>query len=146
MPSLAARACATPSCRNPARKARCTECERKQQEARGTTTQRGYDADHQSLRIIAFQRDCWRCQDCGWRPQLIVDCESYGIDEPPLDVILAWLRDEYNRGNRHLQADHIVPIEVRPELRTSLDNYATLCNLCHNEKSRRSGCDMHGLR
>jgi 5-methylcytosine-specific restriction protein A len=146
VPSLAARACATPGCRNPARKARCTDCERKQQEARGTTTQRGYDADHNRLRIMAFQRDDWRCADCGWRPQLIVECETYGIDEPPLDVILGWLTTAYHRGERHLQGDHIQPIERRPDLRLDLDNYATLCSACHQEKTRRGGGVMHWLR
>ena len=136
-----------PGCRNPvATGSRCTACERTHQQQRGTTDSRGYDATHQRLRIIAFQRDCWRCQACGWRPQLIVDCESYGIDEPPLDVILQYLTDAYHRGERHLQGDHIQPIERRPDLRLDLDNYASLCSTCHQEKTRRGGSGVHWLR
>jgi hypothetical protein len=123
-----------PGCRNVCNGARCQACELKHRG--GTTNERGYDADHRRLRILAFQRDEWRCIDCGWRPQIIVECEEYGIDEPPLAVILDELRRAFNRGDRHLQGDHIIPFEDRPAMRLDLDNYATRCNLCHNAKTR----------
>lgn len=127
-----------PGCRNSAISAsRCSACEHAHQVARGTTKQRGYDDGHRRLRILAFQRDGWRCVDCGWRPQIIVECEECGLDEPPLSVILDALRMAYNRGDRHFQGDHIVPIDTRPGLRLDLDNYATRCNLCHNVKTAR---------
>jgi HNH endonuclease len=130
MPSLAKRSCSTPGCRHAAANgARCIHCERKQ---KGTAAARGYDADHRRLRILAFQRDNWRCVDCGWRPQIIVDCERVGIDDPPLEEILNDLRRAYHRGERHLHGDHILPIEERPEQRLNLDNYATRCNVCHD--------------
>ena len=133
MPSLAKRACSTPGCRNDCTGARCDGCERDRRG--GTTAERGYDEGHRRLRVLAFQRDGWRCTECGWRPQLIIDCEQYGIDEPPLDVILDSLRLAYNRGDRHLQGDHILPIEQRPDLRLRLENYSTLCNVCHRIKT-----------
>lgn len=137
MPSLAKRACSTVGCRNSASKgSQCGACERT---SRGTTTRRGYDYDHQRLRVLAFQRDGWRCVDCGWRPQIVVECEEYGLDEPPLPAILDELRRAFSRGDRHLQGDHIVPFENRPGMRLNLGNYATRCNLCHNAKSRREG-------
>jgi 5-methylcytosine-specific restriction endonuclease McrA len=35
-----------------------------------------------------------------------------------------------------LEVDHIEPRERRPELALSLDNLATLCRVCHIEKTR----------
>jgi hypothetical protein len=136
MPWLASRSCSTPGCRNACKGGRCNECARS---VRGSTTERGYDSDHRRLRVLAFQRDGWKCLDCGWRPQIIVECEEYGIDEPPLEVILDALRQAYSRGGRHLHGDHITPIERRPDLRLDLGNYATRCDACHNVKTRREG-------
>jgi 5-methylcytosine-specific restriction protein A len=140
MPSLPNRTCASPGCGKLCTKgARCTACEQAKHKARdlprGTASERGYDADHNRLRVLAFQRDLWTCKDCGWRPQIIVDCEQYGLDEPPLGVILAFLTEAYKRGERHFHGDHIEPIERRPELRLDLANYATRCDGCHNRKT-----------
>ena len=41
---------------------------------RGSSCDRGYDAYHRRLRILCFQRDDWRCVDCGWEPDIVADC------------------------------------------------------------------------
>jgi hypothetical protein len=150
MPSLPGRVCSTPGCG----KLRtigslCEGCERTRQTLidsyrRGSTTERGYDTDHRRMRILAFQRDSWRCVDCGWQPQIIVDSEQYELGDPPLEEVLGFLRQAFNRGDRHLHGDHVIPIENRPDLRLDLDNYATRCNLCHSAKTMRElkGCTM----
>jgi 5-methylcytosine-specific restriction endonuclease McrA len=142
MPSLPGRSCSTPGCGNRAvAGSRCTACARDRQTVhdtrRGSKIDRGYDADHRRLRVLAFQRDNWTCVDCGWRPQVVSECDAYGLDEPPTDVILDALRQAYNRGERHLHGEHIIPIEGRPDLRLDLDNMATRCNLCHSAKTMR---------
>jgi 5-methylcytosine-specific restriction endonuclease McrA len=142
MPSLPKRPCSTPGCRNAAtRGSRCDACARDRQTVhdnrRGSKIERGYDDAHRRLRVLAFQRDNWRCADCGWQPKIVIDCEQYELGEPPLDEVLAFLRQAFNRGERHLHGEHIIPIEGRPDLRLDLDNYATRCNLCHSAKTMR---------
>jgi hypothetical protein len=142
MPSLPGRSCATPRCRNPAVKgSRCAACERAKQShidrRRDGSTDRGYDEVHRRLRVLCFVRDNWKCVDCGWQPDIIVDCEEHQFDEPPVDAILEALRVAFNRGERHLHADHDQPVEQRPDLRTDLDNYKTRCNRCHSAKTMR---------
>ena len=51
--------------------------------------------------------------------------------------VLAQLRARFHRGERHLHADHQIPIEERPDLRLDLDNLRTRCNLCHAAKTMR---------
>jgi 5-methylcytosine-specific restriction enzyme A len=106
-------------------------------QARGTSTERGYDADHRRLRILCFERDCWRCWDCGWEPDVVADCRRFDLGNPPTDLVLAELRDRHNRGERHLHADHQIPIEERPDLRLDLDNLRTRCDRCHSAKTNR---------
>jgi 5-methylcytosine-specific restriction endonuclease McrA len=50
-------------------------------------------------------------------------------------MVLEVLRQRFNAGERHLDADHIIPIEEKPELRLVLDNYQTLCDRCHIAKT-----------
>lgn len=144
MPSLPKRSCSSPGCRNSAsRGSKCDACRQVSNSTRDGqrrgTAERGYDEAHRRMRILAFQRDEWRCLDCGWRPQILVECEEYGLDEPPQSVILDFLRIAYNRGERHLAGDHAIPIEQHPELRLDLGNYRTLCNACHQLKCVREG-------
>ncbi|MGI8746321.1 MAG: HNH endonuclease [Bryobacteraceae bacterium] len=104
---------------------------------RGTPLERGYDAHHRRLRVLCFQRDGWRCVDCGWEPDLSADFRRFDLGDPPTDRVLAELRDRHNRGERHLHADHQVPIAERPDLRLDLDNLKTRCDACHRAKTNR---------
>lgn len=145
MPSLAKHACSMQGCRNAASAGspRCDACTKQhatikakaRDAAIGNSTQRGYGSEHRLLRVMAFERDQWRCLDCGWQPGIVADAVTYGIETPPTDVILDSLRNAYRNGDRHLHGDHIIPIEDRPDLRLSLDNYATRCSDCHNWKT-----------
>lgn len=114
--------------------------------SRETSTARGYDDVHRRLRLLCFIRDNWCCVDCGWMPDCVRDSQLYDLDEPPLDVILEELRRRYNRNDRHLHADHQIPIERRPDLRRDLDNYRTRCNECHGAKTLRDNVPTTGRR
>jgi 5-methylcytosine-specific restriction endonuclease McrA len=106
-------------------------------EQRGKTTDRGYGVDHRRLRVLCFARDRWRCVDCGWEPECVRVFREAGLGLPPSDAILEELRLAYARGDRHLHADHEIPIEQRPDLRLVLSNYRTRCDACHNAKTAR---------
>jgi HNH endonuclease len=140
---LAPRICSQPGCGKPAqcRKSRCMSCERLKQKMidarRASAMERGYDKYHKHLRILCFMRDHWTCVDCGWMPDTLRDCIAADIEEPPIHVMLAELTDRCNRGDKHLHADHEIPIEDRPDLRLDLDNYRTRCNECHAAKTMR---------
>jgi 5-methylcytosine-specific restriction endonuclease McrA len=54
-----------------------------------------------------------------------------------VERVLDELRRRYTRGDRHLHADHILPIEEQPDLRLDLNNLATRCNTCHNARTMR---------
>src|ERR1019366_10481088 len=98
--------CTTPGCPELTPGGPCEQHRRARQrehdERRGTSVERGYDADHRRLRILCFQRDGWRCVDCGWEPTIVADFRRYGLGEPPTERVLAELRDRHNRGERHL--------------------------------------------
>ena len=115
----------------------CAVHRRQQEQQRGTTAERGYGADHRALRLLCFQRDEWRCVDCGWEPNVVVDFRNFGLGSPPADQVLAELRDRFARNERHLHMDHQIPITIRPDLRLSLDNLRTRCNSCHRAKTFR---------
>jgi 5-methylcytosine-specific restriction enzyme A len=111
--------------------------QREHDERRGSSRDRGYDADHRRLRVLCFQRDGWRCVDCGWEPDIVADFRRFELGDPPTDKVLAELRDSHNRGDRHLHADHQIPIAERPDLRLDLDNLRTRCDGCHRAKTQR---------
>jgi 5-methylcytosine-specific restriction endonuclease McrA len=66
----------------------------------------------------------------------VADCRRFELDDPPVGKVLDELRQRLNRGERHLHADHELPIAVRPDLRLVLTNLQTLCDRCHNRKTR----------
>ena len=135
------RPCTTPGCPELTPGGPCEQHRRARQrehdERRGSSRDRGYDADHRRLRVLCFQRDGWRCVDCGWEPDIVADFRRYGLGDPPTDRVLAELRDRHNRGERHLHADHQIPIAERPDLRLDLDNLRTRCDGCHRAKTVR---------
>ena len=135
MPSLAKRPCRAPGCAALVVSGFCAQ--HLQPEApRATTAERGYGAEHKKLRVQCFVRDGFRCVDCGWEPRgarLRRELEM----ELPAAKILEELRVAFANGKRHLHADHELPIELRPDLRLSLDNLRTRCNECHSRKTAR---------
>ena len=137
MPHLPLRSCLQPGCATLVQSGKCAEHAQMAERRREKTTARGYDAKHQKLRILCFQRDDWRCVDCGWQAELVSDFHRFGLGEPPAAKVLEELRMNFNRGERHLHADHDIPIQVRPELRLDLDNLRTRCDKCHRVKTLR---------
>jgi hypothetical protein len=115
---------------------RCPQCQKLFDSRRMSPHKRGYDADHEKLRIQCFERDRWRCVDCGWEPDIVREFREGHISEPPpTEVVLIELRERWHRGDRHLHGDHNVAVQARPDLRLHLDNYRTLCNKCHTAKT-----------
>jgi hypothetical protein len=101
---------------------------------RGTPTERGYDASYRRLRVLCFERDGWRCVDCGWTPTIVKDFQRYELGDPPAEQVFSELRVRFAQRARHLHADHVIPIEQRPDLRLDLDNLATAVT-CATEPS-----------
>jgi 5-methylcytosine-specific restriction endonuclease McrA len=54
-----------------------------------------------------------------------------------VEEVLNELRRAFACGERHLHADHQIPIEEQPELRLDLENLRTRCDACHRAKTRR---------
>jgi 5-methylcytosine-specific restriction endonuclease McrA len=135
------RPCSAPGCPELTAGGLCESHRRARQqqhdEHRGTSSERGYDADHRRLRILCFQRDGWRCVDCDWEPDIVRLFREAELGDPPTETVLAELRARHNRGERHLHADHQVPIAERPDLRLDLENMRTRCDACHRGKTLR---------
>jgi 5-methylcytosine-specific restriction enzyme A len=135
------RPCSIPGCSELTSGGPCEQHHRARQrehdERRGSSRDRGYDADHRRLRVLCFQRDGWRCVDCGWEPEIVKIYRLGGLGLPPPLVALEGLRRAFARGDRHLHADHQIPIEEQPELRLDLNNLRTRCDACHRAKTRR---------
>jgi 5-methylcytosine-specific restriction endonuclease McrA len=151
-PMLPKRGCCEPMCGGIAvsGSSRCeahtrnirTASQRIYDDRRGTGIERGYDEHHERLRLLCFQRDDWRCCGCGWEPDVVRDCRLAGIEAPPAEVVLDELRRAKNAGERHLHADHVLPIATHPGLRLDLENLQTLCDTCHRRKTMKE----NGLR
>ena len=138
MSSQPSRPCTAPGCNALVRGGgRCQRHALQSERDRGTSTDRGYDRFHRQLRITCFQRDAWRCVDCGWEPDLVALYRNHKLGDPPTDRVLDELRRRKLRGERHLHADHVIPIQDRPELRLDLDNMATRCDRCHDARTMR---------
>ena len=140
MPSLPGRTCSTPGCRGTAQGTYCGACRaakyRAQDTNRDTSKDRGYDQAHKRLRLLCFERDGWKCVDCGWEPTVIRQCREFGLNAPPLGEILKELAARKNANQKHLHGEHQIPIEQRPDLRLELENYRTRCSTCHNAKTK----------
>lgn len=147
MPWAPLKRCAEHPCQNRVRSGLCpehTKAKHKRIDARrGSSHARGYNRAWEALRVQAFVRDGWRCQQCGWEPELVTAYREIGEGLPSTRTMLDILTARYNAGQRHLDADHIIPFGTRPELRLDLSNIQTLCDLCHKAKSRNEM--MEGL-
>lgn len=119
-------------------------CYRQNDERRIGSAERGYDAAHRRLRVLCFIRDEWRCVDCGWEPNLVTDFRQFDLGPPPVEQVLAELRERFSQGEKHLHADHQIPIHDRPDLRLSLDNLKTRCDACHRAKTMRESVSPSG--
>lgn len=75
---------------------------------RGSSTQRGYDAQWQKMRKVVMAQDPY-CRSC----------KNRGIVRAATDI------------------DHIIPHKGNDELRLSAKNLQPLCKQCHGEKSQR---------
>jgi 5-methylcytosine-specific restriction endonuclease McrA len=146
VPYALARPCPTPGCPALTHGGSCEEHRRERQrehdERRGTATERGYDRDHRRLRILCFERDGWQCVDCTWEPDIVRVFREAGLGSPPTNSVLAELRDSFNHGERHLHADHQIPIAERPDLRLDLNNMQTRCDGCHRAKTMRQTAEQ----
>lgn len=116
---------------------RCPKHTPQYDDHRGSPGERGYDVYHRRLRLLCFERDNWRCVDCGFQPELVALYHRLGLGLPSTPKIVEELRLRSLAGARHLHADHIVPIAESPELRLELDNLATRCDQCHNRRTMR---------
>ena len=65
---------------------------------RGTSAECGYDAHHRQLRVLCFIRDEWRCMDCGWEPTVVTDFRQFELGTPPVEHVLAELRERFRQG------------------------------------------------
>ena len=73
---------------------------------------------------------------------MVQQCRLANIDAPPAEVVLDELRRAKLAGERHLHADHVLPIATHPSLRLDLENVQTLCDWCHRRKTMKE----NGLR
>lgn len=141
MPTAPLQPCSHQPCRNTVTHGACAEHRRAKHrmidDRRGTAKERGYDVAYRKIRVLIFDRDHWTCMDCGWRPELLVECERVGLDQPDIAVILDYLAKAQQTGERHLHCDHVIPIADAPDMRLSAGNLATRCSTCHAVKTAR---------
>jgi 5-methylcytosine-specific restriction endonuclease McrA len=106
-------------------------------ESRGSSRERGYTKQWEKLRRKALARDQFTCCGCGWQPDTVKTANEMGTPIP-IPQTFEELRQRFNRRQRHLVVDHIVPIRTNPKLRLSLPNLQTLCAPdCHSAKTKR---------
>jgi 5-methylcytosine-specific restriction enzyme A len=112
MPNLPKRRCAYRGCRNTTRERFCDEhaalAMKLTDNRRGSARERGYDADWEKVAQRRRTLDCYLCQPC--------------------------LRD-HNRLSPSQTVDHIIPINVRPDLRLDIENTQVICPPCHRRKT-----------
>lgn len=118
MPTRAPRPCAQPGCSALVERGHCPDHERTSRAQstaydarRGSSSERGYGARWQRLRLRILRRDLYQCQECKRQGRLT----------------LAGAR----KGDAHV--DHIVP-----KSRGGTDdpaNLETLCRSCHSRKT-----------
>jgi 5-methylcytosine-specific restriction endonuclease McrA len=63
------------------------------------------------------------------------DFRQFEMGTPPSTQVLDELRRRFSQGERHLQCDHQLTIEDRPDLRLTLSNLRTRCSSCHSAKT-----------
>jgi 5-methylcytosine-specific restriction endonuclease McrA len=113
-------------------------CDAEADQKRSSFTRRGYDERYQRLRLVCFERDQWRCVQCGFQPELVTLHQRFDVmGDAPRSSVLEELRRRHNNGEAHLHCDHVLAIADRPDLRLDLDNMQTLCNRCHSSKTMR---------
>lgn len=102
------RLCVVPGCGELTTSARCNGHMRKQDAQRGSTYERGYDADWRRVRVIVLGRDDYRCQ------LRLTGCTGLATT-----------------------ADHIVPLSAGGE-RLDLRNLQAACSHCNTAKGGRN--------
>lgn len=96
------RPCSAQPCGALVASGRCEAHRKAAQKARGTTKERGYDSDWERVRLFVLARDGYICQ-------VRVAC----------------------KGAVATEANHIVPIEQRPDLRLDPENAEASCKACN---------------
>jgi 5-methylcytosine-specific restriction protein A len=111
MPNRIKTICRYPGCGRIVRGRFCQEHRRAYRRAAGagraTSAQRGYDARWRRLRRWYIQQQPL-CEDC--------------LEENMVNV-------------QYLEVDHIVPIDIRPDLRLEPTNLRTRCRMHHRQKT-----------
>ena len=107
MPTAPLRPCGVPGCPNLVRRGRCTEHALAVSQQRGGSTKAGYDIVWQRLRRVVLSAEPL----CG-------ECQAAGLIEASRE------------------ADHVIPLRARPDLRLWRPNVQGLCKSDHSKKTR----------
>lgn len=84
--------------------------------------------DWNATRRAVFDRDKGTCVKCGQKRNDLSN-----------SLLRTYLRGEWKMLPEpvRLEADHIKPVELYPELQWDLNNLQTLCQFCHREKTKQ---------